>query len=146
LNPSIASGRATGLARIDALSQAIRSSLSPCFLPDEIIEVSAIPRTLSSKKQALPAKHPFEGRTLAEVVDLSAMTNPDAMQDFVKLATDFRAGTRPLRRSPEEGSMPFTPTVAEQLVVLKHVVGLVTSFPLTPYPRRRIIFRKWSLN
>jgi acetoacetyl-CoA synthetase len=80
-----------GAALANAVCQAIRSSLSPRFVPDKVIEVSGIPRTLSGKKQELPVKRLFEGRALAEVADLSTMANPDVMQEFLTLACNFRA-------------------------------------------------------
>jgi acetoacetyl-CoA synthetase len=80
-----------GAALANAVCQAIRSSLSPRFVPDKVIEVSGIPRTLSGKKQELPVKRLFEGRALAEVADLSAMANPDVMQEFLTLACDLSA-------------------------------------------------------
>lgn len=41
------------------IRDAIRTSLSPRFVPDQIIAVTAVPRTLSSKKQELPIKRLF---------------------------------------------------------------------------------------
>lgn len=69
---------------------AIRSSLSPRFLPDRIIGVSAVPRTLSSKKQELPIKRLFEGAELTNVVDPSAMANAECLPEYVALAQEFR--------------------------------------------------------
>lgn len=73
-----------------AIAEAIRSSLSPRFVPDQIIRVAEIPRTLSGKKQELPVKRLFEGAQLGDVVDLSAMANPSSMTEMVKLAEEFR--------------------------------------------------------
>jgi acetoacetyl-CoA synthetase len=73
------------------IAQAIRTSLSPRFIPDHVYIVPAIPRTLSMKKQELPIKHLFEGRLLSEVIDLAAMANPECLGDYVELADAFRA-------------------------------------------------------
>lgn len=80
--------RGTELAA--AIEAAVRRSLSPRFVPDQVIEVAAIPRTLTNKKQELPVKRLFEGSTLDDVVDLSAMANPNVMIEFVTLAREFR--------------------------------------------------------
>ncbi|MBS0332678.1 MAG: acetoacetate--CoA ligase, partial [Proteobacteria bacterium] len=83
-------GRHEAAALRSAIAGAIRGSLSPRFVPDQIIEVSEIPRTLSGKKQELPVKRLFEGASLEKVVDLSAMANPAAMARMVELAQAFR--------------------------------------------------------
>src|SRR5690606_18795516 len=38
------------------IAGAIRSALSPRFVPDAILQVAEVPRTLSGKKQELPIK------------------------------------------------------------------------------------------
>jgi hypothetical protein len=73
------------------IAQAIRASLSPRSVPDRVYTVPAIPRTLSMKKQELPIKRLFEGRSLTELIDPAAMTNPECLDDYVDLAHAFRA-------------------------------------------------------
>lgn len=73
---------------------AIRNSLSPRFIPDEVVEVQQIPKTLTNKKQELPIKRLFEGNNLAQVIDLSSMSNPEVVESFVELAEIFRARGR----------------------------------------------------
>ena len=70
-----------------AVRLSIRESLSPRFVPDQIVPVSAIPRTLSSKKQELPIKRLFEGAPVGKVLDVSAMANPDCLPVYEALAT-----------------------------------------------------------
>ncbi|MBB5684856.1 acetoacetyl-CoA synthetase [Sphingobium boeckii] len=76
----------------DPIRGAIRASLSPRFLPDRIIAVSAVPRTLSSKKLELPVKRLFEGAPLERLLDPSAMVNPECLAEYNALAAAFRAG------------------------------------------------------
>lgn len=83
------SARAPDLA--GRIAAAIRSSLSPRFVPDRVYTVAAIPRTLSMKKQELPIKRLFEGRSFADVIDPAAMANPECLRDYVTLAQTFRA-------------------------------------------------------
>jgi acetoacetyl-CoA synthetase len=72
------------------LCQAIRVSLSPRFVPDEVISVSAIPRTLSSKKLELPIKRLLEGAPIERVIEPAAMSNPECLAEYAALAARFR--------------------------------------------------------
>ncbi len=75
------------------IAHAIRSSLSPRFVPDQILAVRAVPRTLSSKRQELPIKRLFEGAAVETVIDPSAMANPDCLADYIALARSFQRET-----------------------------------------------------
>ena len=68
------------------LRQRIREGLSPRFVPDEIVQVAEIPRTLTGKKQELPVKKLMLGRALTEVVNRDACANPAAFDWFVDYA------------------------------------------------------------
>ncbi len=68
------------------LNHAIKTALSPRFMPDEIFRVLEIPRTLSGKKQELPIKKLLLGRPLDKVVNRDAMANPASLDWFVDLA------------------------------------------------------------
>jgi acetoacetyl-CoA synthetase len=59
------------------LAASIRSSLSPRFIPDEILLAPGIPRTLSGKKQELPIKRLFQGRPIEKIINRDAMANPE---------------------------------------------------------------------
>lgn len=79
-----------GVALDDALkakiSGAIRTALSPRFVPDEILQVPEIPRTLSGKKQELPIKKLLLGQPLEKVVNRDAMANPQCLEWYVGFA------------------------------------------------------------
>ena len=68
------------------LNSAIRSSLSPRFVPDDIFHVAEIPRTLSGKKQELPIKKLLLGHPLEKVVNREAMANPACLAWYEDLA------------------------------------------------------------
>lgn len=72
------------------ICSAVRTSLSPRFVPDDVIFVSAIPRTLSTKKLELPIKRLFEGAPVSRVVEPAAMANPECLEEYIALATAFR--------------------------------------------------------
>jgi acetoacetyl-CoA synthetase len=65
---------------------AIRTALSPRFVPDEILQVPEIPRTLSGKKQELPIKKLLLGQPIEKVVNRDAMANPQCLEWYVNFA------------------------------------------------------------
>ena len=79
-----------GVALDDAMrkkiNDAIKTSLSPRFVPNEIFAVAEIPRTLSGKKQELPIKKLLLGQPLEKVVNKEAMANPGCLDWYVQLA------------------------------------------------------------
>jgi acetoacetyl-CoA synthetase len=68
------------------IQHAIRSALSPRFLPNAILQVAEIPRTLSGKKQELPIKKLMLGHPLEKVVNKEAMANPGCLDWYVDMA------------------------------------------------------------
>ena len=68
------------------IAQAIRTALSPRFVPNEMFQVAEIPRTLSGKKQELPIKKLLLGQPLEKVVNREAMANPGCLDWYVALA------------------------------------------------------------
>ncbi len=79
-----------GLALDDALrariNAAIRTALSPRFVPDDILQVAEVPRTLSGKKQELPIKKLLLGQPIEKVVNRDAMANPGCLAWYVDFA------------------------------------------------------------
>ncbi|NVM89499.1 acetoacetyl-CoA synthetase [Variovorax sp. SG517] len=70
-------------AKID---NAIKTSLSPRFVPNDIFQVAEIPRTLSGKKQELPIKKLLLGQPIEKVVNREAMANPGSLDWYVAFA------------------------------------------------------------
>jgi acetoacetyl-CoA synthetase len=68
------------------LNQAVKTALSPRFVPNEIFAVPEIPRTLSGKKQELPIKKLLLGQPLEKVVNRDAMANPACLDWYVAFA------------------------------------------------------------
>ncbi len=73
------------------INDAIKTALSPRFVPNDILAVAEIPRTLSGKKQELPIKKLLLGQPLAKVVNREAMANPGCLDWYVAFAQQ-RAG------------------------------------------------------
>ena len=68
------------------LNNAIKTALSPRFVPNDIFLVPDIPRTLSGKKQELPIKKLLLGQPLEKVVNREAMANPACLDWYVAFA------------------------------------------------------------
>ena len=79
-----------GVALDDAirakLNNAIKTALSPRFVPNDIFQVAEIPRTLSGKKQELPIKKLLLGQSIEKVINREAMANPACLDWYVKFA------------------------------------------------------------
>jgi acetoacetyl-CoA synthetase len=64
----------------------IRSHFSPRHVPDQILAVPAIPRTLSDKKMEVPVKKLFMGVPIHKAANLGATRSPEAVEYFAQLA------------------------------------------------------------
>jgi acetoacetyl-CoA synthetase len=64
----------------------IRSQLSPRHVPDDIIAVDVVPRTLNGKKCEVPVKRVLAGVPLETAVSQGALKDPASMQPFVEMA------------------------------------------------------------
>jgi len=67
------------------INRKIRSSLSPRHVPDDIFAVPEIPRTLNAKKLEVPVKKIFMGIPVEKAVNIDSMSNPEAIEPFVRL-------------------------------------------------------------
>ena len=63
----------------------LRTRLSPRHVPDDIIAVPMIPRTLSGKKLEIPVKKILLGAAPADVCSLDSLVNPASLDDFVRV-------------------------------------------------------------
>jgi acetoacetyl-CoA synthetase len=67
----------------DRLRATIRRELSPRHVPDEIVAIAEVPRTLSGKKCEVPIKRILAGVPLEQAVSAGALKNPDALTPFL---------------------------------------------------------------
>jgi acetoacetyl-CoA synthetase len=72
----------------------IRSSLSARHVPDDIVAVPAVPRTLTGKKMEVPVKRLLLGRPLAEVAAPGAVADPHALDFFFDYAAEVERRSR----------------------------------------------------
>jgi acetoacetyl-CoA synthetase len=68
------------------LAGALRAQLSPRHVPDGIVSVPAIPRTLTGKKLEAPVKRILRGEEPERVASRDSLANPDALDAFVAFA------------------------------------------------------------
>ncbi|WP_423198155.1 Acetoacetyl-coenzyme A synthetase [Cupriavidus sp. H19C3] len=82
-----------GVALDDALRVAlcarIRSALSSRHVPNEIVQVPAVPRTLSGKKMEVPIKKLLLGHARDKIANRDAMANPDSLDWYFAYADRF---------------------------------------------------------
>ncbi|WP_087742921.1 MULTISPECIES: acetoacetate--CoA ligase [unclassified Acidovorax] len=81
-------GHALHDALRERINAAIRTALSPRFVPDDIFAVAEVPRTLSGKKQELPIKKLLLGQPIEKVVNKDAMANPQCLDWYVAFAAE----------------------------------------------------------
>jgi len=70
----------------ERIRKAIRRSLSPRHLPDEIIEAPAVPRTLTGKKLEIPIKQVLQGTSKG--IARGAVSAPEALDWFAQFGRD----------------------------------------------------------
>ena len=68
------------------LRERIKVALSARHVPNEIFQVTEIPRTLSGKKMELPVKKLLLGHALDKIANPDAMSNPASLRWFVDFA------------------------------------------------------------
>ncbi|MGW2702840.1 acetoacetate--CoA ligase [Streptomyces sp. NPDC001340] len=90
---------APGVTLDDALREKIRDALrtgaSPRHVPDEILAVPAIPHTRTGKKLEVPVKRLLQGAPAEQVLNPSAVDNPDLVAYFAGLGAERRQARHP---------------------------------------------------
>jgi acetoacetyl-CoA synthetase len=83
---ALAGGRELDDALRSAIARALRSELSPRHVPDTIVAVPLIPRTLTGKKLEAPIKRILRGEPPDAVASRDALADPAALDAFVAYA------------------------------------------------------------
>ena len=78
---------------IKLINQSIKNGVSVRFIPNEIVRVDQIPRTLSGKKLEIPIKKLFLGGSAEKVVNKDSMVNPESFNRFIELANLYLANS-----------------------------------------------------
>ncbi|HYH58423.1 MAG TPA: acetoacetate--CoA ligase, partial [Thermoleophilaceae bacterium] len=71
----------------DEIRRQVRSRCSPRHVPDEIVRIAAVPRTLSGKKLEVPVKKILMGGDPEKAASRDSLANPEALDWFVDYAS-----------------------------------------------------------
>jgi acetoacetyl-CoA synthetase len=82
---------------VDEIKKRIREHCSPRHVPDRVLKVPEVPRTLSGKKLEVPVKKILAGVAPDDAVSRDAVRDPDALAPFLALA---RGSTDGVGRRP----------------------------------------------
>lgn len=74
----------------DQIRAQIRREYSPRHVPDKIIQVAAIPYTLTGKKMEVPVRRILMGVPAERAANRSAMANVEALDYFIDYARTQR--------------------------------------------------------
>jgi acetoacetyl-CoA synthetase len=72
------------------IARRIREDCSPRHVPNEIMQIADVPRTLSGKALEVPVKRILMGTPIAEAASVESLANPRALDYFVELADRLR--------------------------------------------------------
>jgi acetoacetyl-CoA synthetase len=72
----------------DQLCMSLRDGISPRHVPDQIVAVPSIPRTISGKKVEVPVKRLLAGSDPATVVVRDALADPAAWDDLLQVVRE----------------------------------------------------------
>ncbi|HTT31610.1 MAG TPA: acetoacetate--CoA ligase [Solirubrobacteraceae bacterium] len=90
----LADGEALTDTLVTSIRRSIRSACSPRHVPDEVIAVPEIPRTVSGKVLEVPIKRLLMGSAAAEIVSRDSLANPKAFDWFSAYAAARDASPR----------------------------------------------------
>ena len=71
-----------------AIKRRIREDCSPRHVPNDIVPVSEVPRTLSGKVLELPVKRILQGTDPDKAASRDSLANPAALDFFVSYAAE----------------------------------------------------------
>ena len=73
----------------NAINESIRSGVSARFIPNQIVQIEEVPRTMSGKKLEVPIKRLLLGNDPSEVVNIDSMANPKSFDWFKAFADAY---------------------------------------------------------
>jgi acetoacetyl-CoA synthetase len=69
----------------------VREDCSPRHVPNEILQIAEVPRTLSGKVLEVPVKRILMGAAPTAAASVESLANPHSLDHFVEMAKRFRA-------------------------------------------------------
>ena len=76
---------------ISRIKKSVRDAASPRHVPDEVLAVPDVPRTLNGKKLEVPVKKILSGTPPEKAASKDSLSNPDSLDHFAELAEKFKA-------------------------------------------------------
>jgi acetoacetyl-CoA synthetase len=73
------------------IKRRIREDCSPRHVPDEVVQIDEVPRTLSGKILEVPVKRVLMGAAAEDVASLDSLANPHALAAIAELARKLNA-------------------------------------------------------
>jgi len=74
---------------VSEIKRRIREHCSPRHVPDRVVQVPEVPRTLSGKKLEVPVKKILQGAPAERAASRDSLANPEALDHFVELASSL---------------------------------------------------------
>jgi len=68
------------------IENSIRNQVSPRHVPDNVIQIPEVPRTLTGKRLEVPLKKIIQGAHAEDTVQESAVSNPQSISSFLEIA------------------------------------------------------------
>jgi acetoacetyl-CoA synthetase len=72
------------------LASSVRSRLSPRHVPDAVVQVPSIPKTVTGKKLEVPVKRYLQGGRFDEVADAGSLADPAGWQQVAEILRSLR--------------------------------------------------------
>jgi acetoacetyl-CoA synthetase len=90
----LAAGHELDPALTGQVKSLLRAELSPRHVPDQIVRVPGIPRTLSGKKLEVPVRKILLGTPVADAADPDALANPEVLGYFALSSREQETGAQ----------------------------------------------------
>ena len=82
-------GKRLGTDLDSKIRKKISTDLSPRFVPDKIVSITEIPKTLNGKKMEVPVKRILMGVHIDKALSLDSMSNPKSIEVFERLREEL---------------------------------------------------------
>jgi acetoacetyl-CoA synthetase len=80
-------GRVLDSQLVDDIKAQLRAEASPRHVPDEVLQIPAVPHTRTGKKLEVPVKRLLQGAPLDRVVNLGSVDAPELLDYYVELSS-----------------------------------------------------------
>jgi len=87
---SLKQGAVLDDALVERIRSKVKSDLSPRHVPDRVVQVPAVPRTLNGKKVEVPLKRILLGTDPDKAMNRGSLSDPESIEFFVKMSEASR--------------------------------------------------------